>query len=121
MAKADADKVIAEQLNTLIKEVNLKVRTSKTAKKNIKAVVSGDVKALTDAGYTVKYKFYRSEKKASKYVGKVTKDTKTYINTAGKKGTKYYYKAKALVYSGDKLVGQTVLTQCKYGVRTWSK
>lgn len=121
MAKAEADKKIAEQLNTLIKEVNLKVRTSKTAKKNIKAVVSGDVKALTDAGYTVKYKFYRSEKKASKYVAKATKAGKTYINTAGKKGTKYYYKAKALVYDGDKLVGQTVLKQCKYGVRTWSK
>ena len=121
MAKAEADKKIAEQLNTLIKEVNLKVRTSKTSKKNIKAVVSGDVKALTDAGYTVKYKFYRSEKKASKYEAKATKAGKTYINTAGKKGTKYYYKAKALVYDGDKLVGQTVLTQCKYGVRTWSK
>ena len=39
MAKDEADKVIAEQLNTLIKEVNLKVRTSKTSKKNIKAVV----------------------------------------------------------------------------------
>ena len=121
MAKEEADKKIAEQLNTLIKEVNLKVRTSKTAKKNIKAVVSGDVKAITDAGYTVKYKFYRSEKKASKYVAKATKAGKTYINTAGKKGTKYYYKAKALVYDGDKLVGQTVLTQCKYGARTWSK
>ena len=121
MAKAEADKKIAEQLDTMIKDVNLKVRTSKTAKKNIKAVVSGDVKALTDAGYTVKYKFYRSEKKASKYVAKATKAGKTYINTAGKKGTKYYYKAKALVYDGDKLVGQTVLTQCKYGARTWSK
>ena len=121
MAKAEADKKIAEQLNTMIKDVNLKVRTSKTAKKNIKAVVSGDVKALTDAGYTVKYKFYRSEKKTSKYEAKATKAGKTYINTAGKKGTKYYYKAKAMVYSGDTLVGQTVLTQCKYGVRTWSK
>ena len=121
MAKAEADKKIAEQLDTMIKDVNLKVRTSKTAKKNIKAVVSGDVKAITDAGYTVKYKFYRSEKKASKYVGKVTKTSKTYVNTAGKKGTKYYYKAKALVYDGDKLVGQTVLKQCKYGARTWSK
>ena len=121
MAKEEADKTMAEQLDTLIKEVNLKVRTSKTAKKNIKAVVSGDVKALTDAGYTVKYKFYRSEKKASKYVSKGEKTADTYINTAGKKGTKYYYKAKAMVYSGDTLVGQTVLKQCKYGVRTWSK
>ena len=121
MAKDEADKVIAEQLNTLIKEVNLKVITSKTSKKNIKAVVSGDITALTDAGYTVKYKFYRSDSKASKYVSKGEKTADTYINTAGKKGTKYYYKAKAMVYSGDTLVGQTVLKQCKYGVRTWSK
>ena len=121
MAKDEADKVIADQLKTMIKDVNLKVRTSKTTKKNIKAVVSGDVKALTDAGYTVKYKFYRSTKKASKYTAAKVKDTNTYINTTGKKGTKYYYKAKALVYDGDKLVGQTVLKQCKYGVRAWSK
>ena len=121
MAKDEADKVIANQLNTLVKEVNLKVRTSKTSKKNIKAVVSGDVKAITDAGYTVKYKFYRSTKKASKYAVLKTKADNTYINTKGKKGTKYYYKAKALVYQGDKLVGQTVLKQCKYGARTWSK
>ena len=66
MAKADADKVIAEQLNTMIKEVNFKVRTSKTSKKNIKAVVSGDVRAITDLGYTVKYKFYRSDKESFK-------------------------------------------------------
>ena len=121
MAKDEADKVIAEQLDTMIKEVNLKVRTSKTSKKNIKAVVSGDITALTDAGYTVKYKFYRSTKKAAEYKAVKTKDTNTYINTAGKKGTKYYYKAKAMVYSGDTLVGKTVLKQCKYGARTWSK
>ena len=121
MAKEEADKKIAEQLDTMIKDVNLKVRTSKTAKKNIKAVVSGDITALTDAGYTVKYKFYRSTKKASKYVSKGEKTADTYINTAGKKGTKYYYKAKALVYDGDKLAGQTELKQCRYGVRTWSK
>ena len=38
-------------------------------------------------------------KKASKYEAKADKSRQdTYINTAGKKGTKYYYKAKALVY-----------------------
>ena len=121
MAKDEADKAMAEQLDIMIKEVNLKVRTSKTSKKNIKAVVSGDITALTDAGYTVKYKFYRSAKKAAGYKAVKTKDTNTYINTAGKKGTKYYYKAKAMVYSGDTLAGQTVLKQCKYGLRTWSK
>ena len=121
MEKAEADKKISEQLNSLISKVNLKVRTSKTANKNIKAVVSGDVKALTDAGYTVKYRFYRATGKSSKYAAKITKDRGTYINTIGKKGTKYYYKAKALIYDGDKLVGQTELKQCRYGVRIWSK
>ena len=121
MAKEEADKTIDDQLKAMITDVKLKVRTSKTSKKNIKAVVSGDVKAITDAGYTVKYKFYRSEKKASKYVGKVTKTSKTYVNTAGKKGTKYYYKAKVLVYDGKTLIAQTELKQCGYGSRIWSR
>ena len=121
MAKDAADKAIADQVNALIKEVKLTARTSKTAKKNIKVTVNGDVTALKDAGYTVKYKFYRSTKKASKYTAKVTKDTNTYTNTIGKKGTKYYYKARVLVYDGDTLVGQTALKQCKYGARIWTK
>ena len=72
-------------------------------------------------GYTAKYKFYRSTKKASKYTALKTKDTDTYINIAGRKGTKYYYKAKVLVYDGKTLIAQTELKQCRYGVRSWSK
>ena len=72
-------------------------------------------------GYTVKYKFYRSTNKASKYKAVKAKDTDTYINTAGKKGTRYYYKAKVLVYDGKTLIAQTELKQCRYGVRSWSK
>ena len=122
MAKDEADKVIAEQLNTLIRKVNLKVRTSKTSKKNIKAVVSGDITALTDAGYTVKYKFYRSANKSSKYAARITKEEAEYLNTEGKKDKKYYYKAKLLIYDNEgNLVAQTELKQCKYGLRTWSK
>ena len=122
MAKDEADKVIAEQLNTLIRKVNLKVRTSKTSKKNIKAVLSGDITALTDAGYTVKYKFYRSANKSSKYAARITKEEAEYLNTEGKKDKKYYYKAKLLIYDNEgNLVAQTELKQCKYGLRTWSK
>ena len=124
MAKAEADKKIAEQLDTMIKDVNLKVRTSKTAKKNIKAVVSGDITALTDAGYTVKYKFYRSTKKSSKYAAKVEKtiDKNSYINSTGKKGTKYFYKVRVMVYDANgKLVAKSELKQCKYASRIWSK
>ena len=31
------------------------------------------------------------------------------------------YILKVLVYDGNKLIAQTELKQCRYGVRTWSK
>ena len=129
--KADAEKIIEKQnvdkINSLIKEAKLKATTSKTAKKSIKVKIgeaknsNSLIKEAKTMGYTVKYKFYRSTKKSSKYIALKTKDTDTYINTAGKKGTKYYYKAKVMVYDGKTLIAQTELKQCSYGARTWSK
>ena len=121
-----------EEIDNIFKGKALKleliVRTSKTPKKNIKAVVKETaelndlIKEIKDAGYTVKYKFYRSVKKSSKYEARLTKTEGRYINTIGKKGTKYYYKAKLLIYDTEgNLVAQTELKQCKYGLRTWSK
>ena len=129
--KADADKLIEKQnsdkIKNLVNEVKLKATTSKTSKKNIKVKV-GEVKNLSSLtkeaksmGYTVKYKYYRSVKKSSKYAAKITKKSSSYINTKGKKGTKYYYKARVLVYDGNKLIAQTELKQCSYGARSWSK
>ena len=122
--KEEIDKAFKEKLLNL----GLTVRTSKTAKKSIKAVVKETselndlIKEIKDAGYTVKYKFYRSTKKSSKYISAVTKTENTYINTTGEKGTKYYYKARLMVYDAEgNLVAQTELKQCKYGLRTWSK
>ena len=83
-----------------------------------------DLAELKDKGYTVKYKFYRSDRKASKYTAKVEKtiDTNSYVNTTGKKGTKYFYKARVMVYDNDgKLVAKSALKQCKYASRTWTK
>ena len=129
--KADVEKIIdkqnADKINSLIREAKLKATTSKTAKKNVKVKIAGVknskslIKDIEAMGYTAKYKFYRSTKKASKYTALKTKDTDTYINTAGRKGTKYYYKAKVLVYDGKTLIAQTELKQCRYGVRSWSK
>ncbi len=123
-AKEEIDNAFKEKLLNL----GLTVRTSKTTKKNVKAVVKETselkdlIKEIKDAGYTVKYKFYRSTKKSSKYIATVTKTENTYTNTTGKKGTKYYYKARLAVYDTDgNLVAQTELKQCKYGLRTWSK
>ena len=116
------------KIKELISDMSLKARSSKTSKKNIKVTLTVDkstaaaIKEIEDMGYTVKYKYYRSTKKASKYQAKITKTTKTFTNTAGKKGTRYYYKARIQVYDKDgKLITQTALKQCKYAVRMWTK
>ena len=103
-------------------------RSAKTAKKNVKVTVSLDkqdkaiIKELKDAGYTVKYRFYRSTKKAAGYKAAVTKKTASYTNTGGKKGTKYFYKVQVRVYNENgKLTAKTALKQCKYASRTWAK
>ena len=103
-------------------------RSAKTAKKNVKVTVSLDkqdkaiIKELKDAGYTVKYRFYRSTKKTAGYKAAVTKKTASYTNTGGKKGTKYFYKVQVRVYDADgKLAAKTALKQCKYASRTWTK
>ena len=103
-------------------------RSAKTAKKNVKVTVRLDkqdkaiIKELKDAGYTVKYRFYRSTKKAAGYKAAVTKKTASYTNTGGKKGTKYFYKVQVRVYDENgKLTAKTALKQCKYASRTWAK
>ena len=103
-------------------------RSAKTAKKNVKVTVSLDkqdkaiIKELKDAGYTVKYRFYRSTKKAAGYKAAVTKKTASYTNTSGKKGTKYFYKVQVRVYDENgMLTAKTALKQCKYASRIWTR
>ena len=103
-------------------------RSAKTAKKNVKVTVRLDkqdkaiVQELKDAGYTVKYRFYRSTKKAAGYKAAVTKKTASYTNTGGKKGAKYFYKVQVRVYDENgKLTAKTALKQCKYASRIWTK
>lgn len=121
-----------EELSRTFKEkiLNLKitVRTTKTTRGNIKVTVKDSekldnlVKDIEKAGYTVKYKFYKSTKKASKYSAAREKTSRTYINTAGKKGRKYFYKAKIMIYDrNNKLIASSKLKQCKYGARLWTK
>ena len=113
---------------SIVKDMKLVARSSKTAKKNIKAVLKSDakvkasIKELKDLGFTVKYRFYRSTKKAAGYKVAVTKKTASYTNTSGKKDTKYFYKVQVRVYDENgKLVAKTALKQCKYASRTWTK
>ena len=117
-----------EKAKELTASLALTARSAKTAKKNVKVTLKLDkasaasIAELQDLGYTVKYKFYRSTKKASKYAAKLTKTSKTYLNTSGAKGMKYYYKVQVRVYDENgKLIAKTALKQCKYAARVWSK
>ena len=118
-----------EKAKSIVKNMKLVARSSKTAKKNIKAVLKSDakvkasIKELKDLGFTVKYRFYRSTKKAASYKAAVTKKRVAfYTNTRGKKGTKYFYKVQVRVYDENgKLIAKTALKQCKYASRVWTK
>ena len=129
-AEEPADDAAAkmEKAKSIVKDMKLVARSSKTAKKNIKAVLKSDakvnasIKELKDLGFTVKYRFYRSTKKAVSYKSTVTKRVASYTNTAGKKNTKYFYKVQVRVYDENgKLVAKTALKQCKYASRVWTK
>ena len=122
--KAQIDKAIKTSAGNL----KLTVRTSKTPKKNIKAVVRQDaaiknlLQEVKEAGYTVKYKFYRSESKKSGYAARLTKTTGVYLNTEGQANAKYYYKAKLQILDREgKTIAETSLKQCRFGVRIWTK
>ena len=112
----------------LVAKLTPVARSAKTAKKNVKVTTSLDkqdkaiIQELKDAGYMVKYRFYRSTKKAAGYKAAITKKTTTYTNTTGKRGTKYFYKVQIRVYDQDgKLIAKTALKQCKYASRTWTR
>ncbi len=124
MAEEEADEVIAEQTKNVeekVGDLKLKARSAKTEKGNIKVTLTADedeIKAIEDLGYTVKYKFYRSTKKAASYKAKLEVTNRTYTNTTGKKDTKYYYKARVMVYDAQgALVTKSELKQCKYACR----
>ena len=129
-AEEPADDAAAkvEKAKSIVKDMKLTARSSKTAKKNVKAVLKNDaktkaaIKELKDLGFTVKYRFYRSTKKSASYKSAITKKVASYTNTSGKKGTKYFYKVQVRVYDENgKLVAKTALKQCKYASRTWTK
>ena len=116
--KEELDKAAKEAAGELV----LAARSAKLKNGSVKIMLKDDLKAITDAGYTVKYKFYRSTKKSAGYKAVLTKKAPTYFNTYGKKGTMYYYKARVMIYDKDgNFVAQTALKQCKYANRLWTK
>lgn len=125
---ADEDAAKLEQVKELTGKLSVSARSSKTADKNTKVVLKMDaqskaaIKEMKELGFIVKYRFYRSTKKASGYKAMLTKSGTTYTNTVGKSGTKYYYKVQVRVYDENgKLVAKSALKQCKYACRMWTK
>ena len=116
--KEQLDKAAKEAAGDLV----LTARSAKLKNGSVKIMLKGDLKAITDTRYTVKYKFYRSTKKSAGYKAVLTKKAPTYVNTYGKKGTMYYYKARVMIYDKEgNFVAQTALKQCKYASRLWTK
>ena len=110
------------KVKAAVRDMTLKARSAKTSKKNIRINVIASITDKLPDGYTVKYKYYRSTKKASGYKFMTAKSKNYYINTKGTKGTRYYYKVRVAVYDNDgKLIAQTELKQCKYATRGWTK
>ena len=114
------------QWKARLNQAGFQAVTAKTEKKNvrIRLAVKKDKKLIADLramGYTVKYRFYRSQKKSTGYKALATKKSNTFVSTKGTKGKKYYYKVKVLVYDNDKLLAQTKLGQCSAGAKKWKK
>ena len=109
-----------ENAKAYVQDLSIKARSTKTSK-GVKVTIKADVKPLLDAGFTVEYKFYRSTKSNAKFGSpKITKTTNTYLNTSGKKGTRYYYKARLVVKNAKgEVVAITPLSQCLYATRTF--
>lgn len=114
-----------KQVKQTFDALKLKARSKKLKNGNIRISFAGqfaEFEALAKQGYTIKYRFYRSTKKSSGYKRMFLSEQPIYINTHGKRGTVYYYKAIALAYNKDgKLIAKTELKQCRYAKRRWTK
>ena len=126
MAQDEPDEVISEQtakVKALASTIQIKARSVKTKKGNIKVTLkitkgAASFKALEDMGYTLKYQFYRSTKMRKDYKYKFETLSKPYTNTDAKKGTRYYYKARIVVYDEEgNLITKTDLRKCWYATR----
>ena len=120
-AKEELDKQVKEA----VAKVKLKASSIKLKDGRLRIMISCDVQDLQnlqELGYMVKYKFYRSMRKASSYKAALEKAGKTFTTGKGTKGTRYYYKARLMIYDKDgKLIAKSELKQCRYATRILRK
>ena len=108
LAKEELDKQVKET----VAKVKLKARLVKLKDGCLNITISGDVQNLQELGYAVKYKFYRSTRKAGSYNVALEKAGITFTTGEGHQGTRYYYKARLMVYDKEgKLIAKSELKQ----------
>ena len=113
---------LTKQVKEAVSKASLKARSVKLKDGRLQITVSNDVQDLQALGYTVKYKYYRSTRKASGYKAALEKAGTTYTTGKGTKGTRYYYKARLMIYDKDgKLIAKSELKQCRYATRILRK
>lgn len=114
------------EMKALAQGTTVVVRTE-NVKRGIKVYVqdNDEVAKAKAEGYKVLYDFYRAEGKTApssdqyKITKVINKEEPWYLNTAAKKGHKYYYKAVAKIIDEDgNVIATTELTQGLYGCRT---
>ena len=117
-------KIDKTDVSEMVKSLKIRANTEytklngKIATKVKVTVISGNstIQELKDAGYTVKYEYYRSINKKTEFRKMFTKSGKQYWNTFGTKGEMYYYRVQLKVYDENgKLAAKTRLNQCYYG------
>ena len=113
LAKIEADLAVIQAVSAQTTDLKC---VSKKTKSGIKVTVKNF--DFDKEGYTVKYTYYRAAKKSAGYKVMMTKDGKTYTNTTGTKGVRYFYKVKISVYDANGvLVTSTKLSDCKAAYR----
>ena len=117
LAKLELDKKITNLVAA--QTDNLKCVSQKTKAGNIKITVKNfDATEIIANEYTIKYTYYRAIKRASNFKVMKIKNTKTYTNTSGKKGVKYFYKVKISIFDKNgNLITTTKLSDCKAAYR----
>lgn len=121
----DDDTYTEWDIKNMVKDMQLYALSKKTSKKNINVTIArnDDLELIESLGYSVEYRLYRVAKKPSKFSFRSKKmDSDTFVNTKGKRGTRYYYKMRVVVYDEyGYRIASTKLNQCTYTSRKWTK
>lgn len=121
----DDDTYTEWDIKNMVKDMQLYALSKKTSKKNINVTIArnDDLELIESLGYSVEYRLYRAAKKPSKFSFRSKKmDSDTFVNTKGKRGTRYYYKMRVVVYDEyGYRIASTKLNQCTYTSRKWTK